>query len=101
MSLVDRLDTDTILERQELIEIGRELIDNDADSFNNNNLNRLQYMLEAGKPVKLREVQNVFLDYAERAMRGKVGGKTRKTRKMRKTRKARKIRKTRKGNEKN
>ena len=41
------------------------------------------YMLETGKPVKLREVQHVLLDYAERAVRGKVGG-TRRRRKSRK-----------------
>ncbi len=92
LEMQDRLESDDI-ERQELIPIGQELVvtATDPDSISINNVSRLLHMLEAEKPVKLREVQNVFLDYVERALKGKVGGK-RKTRKgrCRKSRKSRK-----------
>jgi hypothetical protein len=95
LEMQDHLESDDILERQELIAIGQELVATatDPESISINNIGRLLYMLEAGKPVKLREVQNVFLDYVERALKGKVGGKTRKGRKCRKSRKYRKSRK--------
>ncbi len=88
--LSDRLDdgNGTSVPKDELIAIGKELIAANIGRLDGENLERLVADMEEGEPVKLYQVQNVFSDYVERALRGKTGG-ARKRKSRRGTRKSR------------
>ncbi len=82
--LVDLLEGEDVLPRDTLIAIGKELVEGDKDTMDKQNLERMVYMLEANKPVSMRQVQHVFSDYVARAAEGKRGGKhSRKSRRHR------------------
>ncbi len=88
--LIDRMDGDDVLSREELIQIAEQLLENDRNSFDNHNLSQMLYLLRNQPKSSLKQIQNVLLDYTTRAKQGKVGGgKRRKTRKVRKARKTR------------
>ncbi len=83
--LLDILDDpDNEPRRDVLIAVANELIEHDADSFDKFNLERMLYLLEENKPVHIREIRNVLLDYTERAIRGKRNGGKRRGSKSRK-----------------
>ncbi len=73
--LVDLLEGEDVLPRDTLIAIGKELVEGDKDTMDKQNLERMVYMLEANKPVSVRQVQSVFSDYVARAAEGKRGGR--------------------------
>lgn len=84
--ITDTLDEDDVLEKSTLVLLGTELAAHNKIVMEQVNIERLLEMLEHNIPVKtVKEIQNVFLDYAERALKGKQeGGKRRKTRRVRK-----------------
>ena len=73
LHIIDRIDSDDILPREELINIAEHLLQNDMKSFDNHNLSQMIYLLKNQK-VNLKQVQNVLLDYATRAKEGKING---------------------------
>jgi hypothetical protein len=87
--LVSKMDGDGTLSADELLEIAEQLLENDLKSYGNFILTQMIYLLKNQTP-NLKHVQNTLLDYIERAVKGKVGGKCR-VRKARKTRKLRRI----------
>ena len=81
------------LDRDELLAIVHELIENDRETLDLAQLRELADWLENNKPMRLYAVQNVFASYVMRALQGKPteGGKRRRNRKtLRKKRKTRK-----------
>lgn len=88
LELNDILQSDDDINRVELSQIGHELLDAALNHMHEENIRRILSMLESGKVRRTREVQNVFLEHVERALKGKQGGR----RKRRTTRRSRALR---------
>ncbi len=71
-ALLNKLEDDeVVLPVSELIEIGQTLIEHDRDTMDKAQMEQLVKWMRDGKAVSLRQVQNVFSDYATRAKLGK------------------------------
>lgn len=94
-TMIDQMDGDNVLAREELASIAQQLLENDKNTFDNHNLSQMVYLLTIPK-VNLKHVQNVLLDYATRAAEEKVeGGRSRRQCRKTKTRRTRrKVRRT-------
>jgi hypothetical protein len=84
-AIIDKIDGDDVLPRDELLEIAETLLENDKKTYAKHNISQMVYFLKNQPRINLKQVQSVLTDYAIRARDGKVGGGSRSRRLRKKT----------------